>query len=170
MRSLSLSIVLALGILSLSTGRLPAAPEAAPATVRVTLPADATLTIDGRATHSTSAERLFVSPPIEPGKSYHYTFRAEFVRGRKTITLEQNVVVRAGRETDVSLGLAGEATGVSAPGRYAYQYGASTPDTGAYYAAPPSASRQVAPRGRPLRPFPFWGTSPSDPFYFDRNW
>src|SRR6516162_5213287 len=73
------------------------------ATLRVTLPADAKLTIEGQATRSTSAQRLFVTPPLEAGKRYSYTLSATFVRTGKTITVEQEVLVRAGRETVVSL-------------------------------------------------------------------
>jgi len=46
--------------------------SAAPATLVVSLPADARLIIDGEATTSTTARRTFVSPELAPGKTYSY--------------------------------------------------------------------------------------------------
>ena len=57
------------------TGMAPA-----PATLIVSLPADAKLTIDDSPTASTSAERTFVSPTLKPGQDYNYTLKAEMVR------------------------------------------------------------------------------------------
>ena len=53
---------------------------AAPATVVVTLPASAKLTVDGSATSSTSAVRTFVSPTLLPNRDYTYTLTADRVR------------------------------------------------------------------------------------------
>jgi len=80
----------------------PAASLATPAKVFVSLPADATLTIDGHATTSTSAQRTFVSPTLEAGKDYQYTLKAEMVRDGKAVTEIKTVVVRAGETTEVS--------------------------------------------------------------------
>jgi uncharacterized protein (TIGR03000 family) len=77
------------------------------ATILVRLPADASLTVDDHPTTSTSALRLFKTPPLERGKEFHYTLKAKFVRGAQTITVEEVVPVRAGRETVVSLGASG---------------------------------------------------------------
>src|SRR5262245_2392450 len=74
----------------------------APATVIVSLPADATLTVDNYATRSTSATRTFVSPALQPGKDFNYTLKAEIVRDGQTLTAMQTVKVRAGEETRVS--------------------------------------------------------------------
>ena len=158
------------------------APSAArePATIRVTLPADARLTVDGHPTQSTSAERLFLSPPLEPGQDYRYTLKAEFVREGKTLTVRQDVIVRPGRETAVSLDVPAGAVARYAPGRPAYAYGSGSPETSAYYYTPesPQPAVPLAPPPRPpylraespppssggFKP-PFWGTDPSDPFY-----
>ena len=80
--------------------------DRAPATIRVSLPADAKLTVDGSATTSTSATRSFVTPPLERGRDFHYTLKAEFVRGKQTITVQEVITVRAGQETVASLGTA----------------------------------------------------------------
>jgi uncharacterized protein (TIGR03000 family) len=166
MRSFLSSVLFGLSVLGLSALRLSAAPpNSAPATVRVSLPADAALTIDGHATKSTSAVRHFVSPPLESDKTFYYTFQAKFVRAGKTISVQQKVPVRAGRETVVSLEVPQEA-GTLVPGSNRYTYSEASSDTGAYYEAPvPGSSAPVPPQ-----PFPFWGNNPSDPFYHGSEW
>jgi uncharacterized protein (TIGR03000 family) len=150
-----------------------------PATVRVTLPADAKLTIDGHPTKSTWSERLFISPPLEPGKDFHYTLKAQFVRGEKTITVEQTIVVRASGETTVSLDVPAGASASYAPRGPAYTSGRGSLETRAFYYNPesagtaessaPPAPRYIRPEGPPPQSSgfkaPFWGTDPSDGFY-----
>jgi len=75
------------------------------ATIIVSLPADAVLTVDGAATSSTSATRVFASPALEQGKDFLYTLKAELVRDGKTFSASKKVSVRAGEETKVSLEL-----------------------------------------------------------------
>ncbi|HVS40392.1 MAG TPA: TIGR03000 domain-containing protein [Gemmataceae bacterium] len=121
-----------------------------PATIRVTLPADATLTIDGEPTQSTSADRQFQTPPLETGKEFHYTLRATVVRGDDTVSVERRVAVRAGQESDVTLTMPG------APAENpTFYYSPSAP---AYY------------RGGPVRGYVGparnnWKPDFSDPFY-----
>jgi uncharacterized protein (TIGR03000 family) len=79
------------------------APLAVPATLVVTLPADAKLTIDDAATTSTSAIRVFTSPDLPRGKEFYYTVKADIVRNGQTITVKKQVLVRAGQETRVAL-------------------------------------------------------------------
>src|SRR2546421_383597 len=54
------------------TGMLPGT-----ATIVVSLPAEATLKVDGAATKATSAVRTFATPVLALGQSYHYTLTAE---------------------------------------------------------------------------------------------
>jgi uncharacterized protein (TIGR03000 family) len=75
----------------------------APATIVVTLPAEAKLSIDDAATQATSATRVFASPALERGKDFYYTLKAEVVRDGKTVTASKRVAVHAGEETKVSL-------------------------------------------------------------------
>jgi uncharacterized protein (TIGR03000 family) len=75
----------------------------APATLVVSLPADAVLTIDGTPTTSTSAERVFRTPSLEPGQDFEYTLEAKVVRGGEPKVIKQRVTVRAGQETTVRL-------------------------------------------------------------------
>jgi uncharacterized protein (TIGR03000 family) len=74
---------------------------AIPATIVVTLPADAKLTIDGNSTTSTSARRIFTSPALEQGQEYVYTLRAEIIREGQMVAETQNITVRAGAEIPV---------------------------------------------------------------------
>jgi uncharacterized protein (TIGR03000 family) len=75
----------------------------APATIIVSLPADAKLTIDDAATTSTSSMRVFTSPALPVGRDFHYTLKAEFVRDGKPATKSKEVTVRAGEATRVDL-------------------------------------------------------------------
>jgi uncharacterized protein (TIGR03000 family) len=74
----------------------------APATIVVSLPAEAKLTVDGAATKSVSATRVFASPALQPGQEYYYTLKAEIVRDGKTVPAVKRIAVRAGEESRVS--------------------------------------------------------------------
>jgi uncharacterized protein (TIGR03000 family) len=76
---------------------------AAPATLVVNLPADATLTINGQRTTSTSSRRVFLSPALKPGKVYRYSLTAEVNRGGNPVSWSRDVTVRAGAESNVTL-------------------------------------------------------------------
>lgn len=75
----------------------------APATLVVSVPAQAKLTIDDYVTRSTSSVRTFTSPALTPGKDFQYTLKAELVRDGKTFTARKTVVVRAGDQVNVVL-------------------------------------------------------------------
>jgi uncharacterized protein (TIGR03000 family) len=79
----------------------PADPRSA--TLVVTLPEDAKLTIDGHATISTSGERVFTTPPLEEGKEFHYTLKAQVVRDGHTQSIVQEVTIRSGETAEVTL-------------------------------------------------------------------
>jgi len=74
-----------------------------PATIQVSLPADAKLSIDDAPTTSTSASRTFATPALEQGKVFYYTLKAEIVRDGKTLSATSRVAVRAGEESRVSI-------------------------------------------------------------------
>jgi uncharacterized protein (TIGR03000 family) len=76
----------------------------------VALPADAALTIDGVATQATSSERVFVSPPLERGRDYTYALEATSSRDGQKVIAREEVVVRAGEETRISLTLRAQTT------------------------------------------------------------
>jgi uncharacterized protein (TIGR03000 family) len=76
----------------------------APATIVLSLPADAQVTLDGVVTTSTSASRTFVTPDLTPGTEFVYTLSAKIVRDGETRSVTQKVSVRAGEESRVNLG------------------------------------------------------------------
>src|SRR5262245_26656198 len=78
--------------------RLPAS-----ATIVVSLPEGATLMVDGAATRSTAAVRTFSTPTLNAGKNYFYTLTAEIVRDGQKLSVSEQVTVRAGETTNVSL-------------------------------------------------------------------
>ena len=67
------------------------------------LPADAKLSVDGTVTRSTGETRSFMSPPMQAGKEFRYTIRAELERDGKMTSADKEVTVRAGQETVVQL-------------------------------------------------------------------
>jgi uncharacterized protein (TIGR03000 family) len=85
----------------------------APATIVVSLPAEAKLSIDDAATTSTSALRTFVSPELPAGRDFNYTLKAEFQHEGKPAVVTKVVGVRAGLETRVTISAADLATGIA---------------------------------------------------------
>jgi uncharacterized protein (TIGR03000 family) len=81
----------------------PQAQGAAPATIIVSLPADARLSFDGTPTQSTSALRVFASPPLTPGRTFAYTLTAQIMRDGRPAQMSRQVNVRAGQTTNVAL-------------------------------------------------------------------
>lgn len=150
MRSLILSAVVGMT----AFGLRPATARAGetPATIRVLLPPDAALTIDGAPTQSTSAVRNFVTPPLRAGQDFRYDLRAQLVRDGKNVTIERRVTVRAGQETVTDLGLPG----------------ASPPGLAPAPVAPSVGIRSSIPRA-PLADVggarDNWKPDSSDPFY-----
>jgi uncharacterized protein (TIGR03000 family) len=76
---------------------------AAPATIVVSLPADAVLKVDGMTTKTTSQLRSFSTPQLPYGQAFHYTLTAEIVRDGQTLTTTQQVTVRGGLTSQVEI-------------------------------------------------------------------
>jgi uncharacterized protein (TIGR03000 family) len=76
---------------------------AAPATIVLSLPADATLRVDDYTTVSKSATRVFVSPKLEAGKEFYYTLTGEIQRDGKPVVAVKRIAIHAGEETRVEL-------------------------------------------------------------------
>lgn len=67
------------------------------ATVEVRVPADARVWFDGVATTKTGADRVFNSPPLEPGKAYHYEVKARWMQDGTPVERTQSIEVTAGQ-------------------------------------------------------------------------
>jgi uncharacterized protein (TIGR03000 family) len=73
------------------------------AMLRVRLPADAKLTVDGQETRQTGPLRRFYSPPLTPGKTYRYSFEWTYQKDGKTVKRSRSIPVRAGDDKEVDL-------------------------------------------------------------------
>ena len=82
--------------------KMPKTAQVAPATIIVNVPANARLTVDGTATSSTASRRVFVTPAMEVGSDYAFSFTAELVRDGQTVSETQTVTVSGGRSSEVS--------------------------------------------------------------------
>ncbi len=104
LRRAALALILALSAMSFVRGQT-ANSQRLSATVVLRVHPDAKVTVDGHATKSTGSTRRFVSPPLEPGKKYHYTLVAEWKPNTyETFTVARTVHVEAGKiaEEDMS--------------------------------------------------------------------
>jgi uncharacterized protein (TIGR03000 family) len=75
----------------------------ASALITINVPTDAKITIDGAATSSTSAVRVFSTPELAVGAVYYYTFTVQTVREGKVLTATEKVAVEAGGKVELSL-------------------------------------------------------------------
>jgi len=82
--------------------------SAAPATIIVSLPADARLFVDGASTTSTSDRRTLVTPELAFGTTYAYTMRVEIVRDGQVQSQSQQVNVIAGQTATVQFNLSSQ--------------------------------------------------------------
>jgi uncharacterized protein (TIGR03000 family) len=78
-------------------------PSALPATIHVTLPEDAQLLFDGEKTNQTGSSRVFTTPPLEKGGSYHYDLVATWSKDGKQVEKKKRVDVHSGANVRVSL-------------------------------------------------------------------
>ena len=71
------------------------------AQVIVRVPADAKLFAEGQATTLTGAERTFLTPDLQDGRTYSYTLKVEFKDEGEDKTATKQIVVRGGHRTTV---------------------------------------------------------------------
>lgn len=83
---------------------LPTPPKKADlgnaAAVVLKAPVDARLTVEGQTIQRTSAQETFLTPELEQGSSYTYTFKAEIVRDGKPVSFTKQIQVRAGQTSE----------------------------------------------------------------------
>jgi uncharacterized protein (TIGR03000 family) len=103
-RSVWLAAVLALSAAPAVWGQA-AAQDKQRALLRVKVAEDdTTITVDGNPTKQTGKSRRFYSPPLQPGKKYHYEFVAVWKPNNyETFTLTRKVPVEAGSDIEVDL-------------------------------------------------------------------
>lgn len=81
----------------------PSQESRAPARITVQLPAEARLYVNEVLCPLASAERSFQTPPLEPGRNYSYTLRAELEQEGQRLVQVQRVQLHAGGEVRVRL-------------------------------------------------------------------
>lgn len=69
----------------------------------VHLPPQASLTVDDHPTLSRSDTRVFITPPLETGKTYTYTLRGEINRDGRFVRETKTVEVKGGELSEVTL-------------------------------------------------------------------
>jgi len=72
------------------------------AKVRVVVPEDARLFVDGQLMKTGSTERIFQTPELDPNQTYFYDLRVEITRNERVIADEQRIVIRPGQEVTAS--------------------------------------------------------------------
>ena len=78
-----------------------APPKSEPAKVTLILPEGARLFANDVPVAVSPSARTFETPPLEPGKPYHYVFKAEVMRDGKMETDVKRVQVAAGKQVTV---------------------------------------------------------------------
>jgi len=101
--TLVLGKLLALALLTATPWLLAQDATKQPARLRIFVPANASVEIEGVKTKQTGEERTFVSPALEVGKKYIYSVKATWTQAGETVTKEENVRVTGGQETVVDL-------------------------------------------------------------------
>jgi uncharacterized protein (TIGR03000 family) len=77
--------------------------EAAPCTIKLSVPAQARVYVDGELTRSTSARRTFVTPPLAPGRTFSYKVKVEFERDGEKVAIKRTVKVSAGATAQLTV-------------------------------------------------------------------
>ncbi len=89
--------------------RLPGSGSSSPsglstqAGIRVLVPADAEVFFDGKRTTQKGAERLFITPPLQSGKKYHYDLLARWKEDGKTVEQKRRIDVSSGTAIRVDM-------------------------------------------------------------------
>src|SRR5262249_61531864 len=70
----------------------------APARVTITIPEGSRLLVNDVPVQVTPAARTFETPPLEPGREYHYVLTADVMRDGRMVRDVQTIDVAAGRQ------------------------------------------------------------------------
>jgi len=76
-------------------------PSIAPVTIDVVVPEGADVWIDGKKMGQTAAQRKFISPPLQSGRSFSYEFRISYKEEGREQTETRSLDVLAGRQYTV---------------------------------------------------------------------
>lgn len=73
------------------------------ARLKMSVPADAVVEVEGVKTKQTGTERSFISPDLEVGKKYAYQVKITYTKDGKPAVYEKTVIVEAGKEVVISV-------------------------------------------------------------------
>jgi uncharacterized protein (TIGR03000 family) len=79
----------------------PAGPAKAPCLLTVKVPVGATMIVNGAPTAQMTEVRKFISPSLEAGKAYYYTFTIFYQENLQIVTKKKQVQVKAGDDVSV---------------------------------------------------------------------
>ncbi len=88
-------------------GLIPAfalAVDKMPATIKLIVPADAVVEVDGAKRKQTGIERTYLTPDLDAGKKYEYRFKITYMVDGKPVVVGKTVSVEAGKEAIIDLG------------------------------------------------------------------
>jgi uncharacterized protein (TIGR03000 family) len=97
--NLILYAALLAGALALTAGAawaIPPPPVRERAEIVLNVPPDALVWVDGARTRSAGLNRVFVTPPLEPGYNYVYDLRVSWREGGRVREMVRHVSFRAG--------------------------------------------------------------------------
>jgi uncharacterized protein (TIGR03000 family) len=106
-------LALLLGCATALAQSSPAA-QLAKAEITILVPPDAEIFFDGDATSQRGTERLFITPPLEVGKKYHYDVLARWKEAGKSVEQTRKVEVSGGAKVRVDFLTPGASTGGAA--------------------------------------------------------
>lgn len=92
------------GAVTVPTTATPTATGESPANLKLDLPADSKLYVDGQLIPGTGATRTFATPKLPAGRSFVYKMTAEILVDGSTVREEIKVVVHAGDDVRKSFG------------------------------------------------------------------
>src|SRR5689334_10674827 len=95
---LSLAALGAVGVLALHSQESTPGGQAL---IRVRVPANATVTIDTVGTRQRGFDRLFITPPLEAGKTFTYEIEASWLENGQPRKFNLTAKVKAGQQTSL---------------------------------------------------------------------
>ena len=72
-------------------------------TVRLQVPSGARVWVEGKETSQSGANRMFMSPSLEPGYEYVYHIRVQWNQNGETVERNREVTVHAGDFINLSI-------------------------------------------------------------------
>jgi len=70
--------------------------------INVTVPAGAEIWFDGAKTNQTATHRLFMSPPLVPGREYAYEVQVQWKKDGREVAQTRRLTVHAGEVINLS--------------------------------------------------------------------